>query len=66
MNNDVWCVFGDRKMRMEKHSTGYIVTWYKPKDDNGSVLQGSTVFLSDEAMLATVKCYMEITKDDEQ
>lgn len=49
-------------MRMEKHSQGYIVTWYKPKDENGSVLQGSTVFLSDEAMSATVNCYLKLNE----
>ena len=63
MNNDVWCEFGDRKMRMEKPSHGYIVTWYKPKDENGSVLQGSTVMLSEQAMNATVNCYLELNKE---
>lgn len=63
MSNDVWCEFGDRKMRMEKLSSGYLVTWYKPKDENGSVMQGSTVTLSEEAMHATINCYLELNKE---
>lgn len=62
MNNDVWCEFGDRKMRMEKLSSGYLVTWYKPKDENGSVMQGSTISLSDEAMHATINCYLKLNE----
>lgn len=63
--NEVWCVFEDRKVRVEKIKDSYMISWYKPDMDNGSVMNASVVVISDLAMQATIKCYLELNKDNE-
>lgn len=64
--NEVWCAFEDRKVRVEKIKDSYMISWYKPDLDNGSVMNASVVVISDLAMQATIKCYLELNKDNEE